>query len=173
MSSALPERAVLLSETGDLGRELGARTVMFHTAVAERLGLNATDHKALDLLSRAGAMTAGELAELTGLTTGAITGVIDRLEQGGYVRRAKDPLDRRKVVIEPVRDHERMRELDSIFAALSQQVADLAGRYSDAELAVIHDFLTRSSQVLQEQTAQLRREAPHGTTKARRLKAKG
>ena len=159
MSSTSAKRAALIEATGHLGRDLGARTVMFHSAVAERLGLNATDHKALDLLSRAGALTAGELADLTGLTTGAITGVVDRLEQAGYVRRARDPRDRRKVVIEPVYEHERMRALESIFASFNQQVAAMVERYSDEELALINDFLQRSAAVLHAEAVKLREEA--------------
>ncbi|WP_392435861.1 MarR family transcriptional regulator [Chlorogloeopsis fritschii PCC 9212] len=73
------------------GRELSAATVLFHTAIAERLGLNTTDHKCADILAQTGAITAGELAERTGLTTGAITGVVDRLEKAGFVRRERDP----------------------------------------------------------------------------------
>jgi DNA-binding transcriptional ArsR family regulator len=103
MSMEQSDRATLLAVVGrELGREVSARMVMFHQAIAERLGLNATDHKALDLLGRAGPITAGELAELTGLTTGAITGIIDRLEKAGFVRRENDPKDRRRVIIRPL-----------------------------------------------------------------------
>ena len=64
---------------------------MFHQAIADRLGLNVTDHKCIDLLLMKGPLTAGELAGMTGLTTGAITAVIDRLEKAGFVRREDDP----------------------------------------------------------------------------------
>ncbi|MFD9733590.1 MarR family winged helix-turn-helix transcriptional regulator [Umezawaea sp. NPDC059074] len=83
------------------GREMSALTVMFHSRVAEEMGLSATDEKCLDLAMRAeGALTAGRIAELSGLSTGAVTGVIDRLERAGYVRRVRDPHDRRKVLVE-------------------------------------------------------------------------
>ncbi|MEI0739782.1 MarR family transcriptional regulator [Paenibacillus sp. JTLBN-2024] len=72
-------------------RQNSARAVMLHQLISEKLGLNATDHKCLDFLNRTGPVTAGQLAELTGLTTGAVTNVIDRLEQAGYVVRDKDP----------------------------------------------------------------------------------
>ena len=82
-------------------REQSALTVMFHTKVAERMGLSATDEKCIDLAMRAeGPLTAGRLAELSGLSTGAVTGVIDRLERAGFVRRVRDPHDRRKVLVE-------------------------------------------------------------------------
>src|SRR5262245_58816371 len=83
-------------------RETSAQTVLFSQAVADHVGLNATDLEALDLLVRHGAMTAGRLAELTGLTTGAVTGLVDRLERRGYVRREAHPSDRRSVVVRPL-----------------------------------------------------------------------
>ena len=81
-------------------REMSTETIMFHQAVADALGLHITDHKGLDLIYRYGPMPAGRLAELTGLTTGAVTGIIDRLEKAGYVRRVNDPKDRRITIIE-------------------------------------------------------------------------
>ncbi|MGH2460296.1 MAG: MarR family winged helix-turn-helix transcriptional regulator, partial [Chloroflexota bacterium] len=80
------------NETGNLlGRELSTAVVLFHEAIAERLGMSATEWKCLDVLGRAGPITARELAEQTGLTTGAITGLVDRLERAGYVRRVPNP----------------------------------------------------------------------------------
>src|SRR2546426_10086939 len=79
---------------GRLARRHSTAVVLFHHAVAERLGLGPTDHKCLDLLRERGAITGSELAAITGLTTGAITGVVARLEQGGYVRRGVAPRPR-------------------------------------------------------------------------------
>src|SRR2546428_12497931 len=93
-----PTRAELLAAMNEAARRKSTATVLFHTAVAERLGLSATDHKYADLIARQGPMTAGELADRTGLTTGAITGVLDRLEPAGGVRRERDPHDRRRVM---------------------------------------------------------------------------
>ena len=76
--------------------------MLFHHAVAERLGLGPADHKCLDLLVERGSMTSSQLAAITGLTTGAITGVVNRLEAAGYVQRQPDPDDRRKQVLTPV-----------------------------------------------------------------------
>src|SRR6185436_997645 len=95
-------RAAAIQRIGELGREESARSVMFLQAVAGRLGLSATELKCLDLALRAGPgepLTAGRLAVLTGLTTGAVTGVVDRLEEGGFVRRERDPGDRRRVIV--------------------------------------------------------------------------
>ncbi|WJH36140.1 MarR family transcriptional regulator [Paenibacillus sp. CC-CFT747] len=95
-----PLRQELIGEL----RQNSARAVMFHQLISEQLGLNATDHKCLDFLNRTGPVTAGQLAQLTGLTTGAVTSVIDRLEKAGYVVRDKDPNDRRRVVVKTVSD---------------------------------------------------------------------
>ncbi len=77
-----------------LTRDLSTETILLHQAIADRLGLNPTDHKCLSLLLDAGEpITAGELAVRTGLTTGAITGIVDRLERARFVRRERDPND--------------------------------------------------------------------------------
>src|SRR6516162_7520928 len=82
-----------------LARRHSTAVVMFHHAVAERLGLGPTDHKCLDLLRDRGAMAGSDLAAITGLTSGAITGVVARLERAGYLRREQDPLDGRKQIL--------------------------------------------------------------------------
>ncbi|HWQ12014.1 MAG TPA: MarR family transcriptional regulator [Roseiflexaceae bacterium] len=159
MSSRMPDRAELVGEVHRLGRELSARTVLFHTAVAERLGLSVTDHKALDLLTLSGAMTAGELAEVTGLTTGAITGVVDRLEQAGYVRRVRDAADRRKVMIEPLDNPALKRPLEAVFDSFSARLDEIVADYDDVELAAITDFVRRMLALLHAETSRLREEA--------------
>ena len=149
------KRRQLLQELSrTLGRELSARTIMFHQAIAEHLGLNATDHKCLDLARRAEAMTAGELAELTGLTTGAITGVIDRLEHAGFVRRVRDANDRRRVLIEPVA--ERARDIAPLFDSLDAAWTALCARYSDRELALINTFMNDSIVMLRGEAQKVR-----------------
>src|SRR5262245_217454 len=97
----------------DCGREMGAAIPLLHHAIAEQLGLNPTDHKCLEQLCQRGSGTAGEMAEWTGLTTGAITGVIDRLAERGFVRRQPHPTDRRKIVVVPV--PERLPEIGALF----------------------------------------------------------
>ncbi len=155
LSSGLSKRTELLDALNQTERELSTATVMFHSALAERLGLNATDHKALDILFQTGAITAGELAELTALTTGAVTGVIDRLEQAGFVRREQDPNDRRRVIIRPILDVGE-REIAPLFESLGRAITELASRYSDQELAVILDFTRQATLILREEAARLR-----------------
>ncbi|WP_394828919.1 MarR family winged helix-turn-helix transcriptional regulator [Pendulispora albinea] len=154
-ADALARRAPRGSE--ELGRELSARTILFHQAVAERMGLSVTDHKCLDIAGRAsleGPLTAGKLAELTGLTTGAITGVLDRLEKGGFVRREKDPSDRRQVRIRilPDRDPEYME----VFLPFAKAWEELTSRYSPEEMARVEDFFRTSLELLRKETERVR-----------------
>jgi DNA-binding MarR family transcriptional regulator len=152
-----PARAELRNGLLLAGRKLSAATIMFHQAVADRLGLNITDHKCLDLILLNGPMSAGALAESTGLTTGAITAVLDRLERAGFVRRAADPTDRRKVVAEAL--PKRLEEARKLFEPFVVSLDELTGRYDDRELAAILDYMTNSATVLQHSTGRLRQEA--------------
>jgi len=103
-------------------------------------------------------MTAGRLAELTGLTTGAITGLVDRLESRGYARREPHPSDRRSIIVRPLIENAE-RDLAVSYAAMSKAMDELISRYSDEELAVIADFITRAAAVTAEQIAKVRAEA--------------
>ena len=109
----------------------------------EDVGLNPTDLGALCLLLLHGPAPAGRLAELTGLTTGAVTAVIDRLEKGGFVHRAVDPADRRKVIVTP--DAERVdRDVFPHFPSLQRaRVEAFYDDFSIAELSLITEFLSR------------------------------
>ena len=143
-----------------IGRELATKTVLFHHAQATRLGLGATDLKCLDLLRHTETpLTASSLAQLTGLTGGAITGVADRLEAAGFVERVRDPEDRRRWELRPRPD--RLREITASFAPLASAMAELCTGYSDAELAVITDFLTKLEAIIEGETEQLRALSTH------------
>jgi DNA-binding MarR family transcriptional regulator len=139
-------------------RALSTRTVLFHAAVAERMGLSQGDHKALDLIYEAeqknALMTAGQLAEATGLTTGAITGLVDRLEKAKLVHRTPDPQDRRKVVLAPT--HARDDELFALLSPIGKRAMNLSERYTDAELEIIMDYVARTIELTVEETQRLR-----------------
>jgi DNA-binding MarR family transcriptional regulator len=143
-----------------VGFRLSTATVLFHAAVAERLGLGPTDMKCYSILRQSGPLTAGELAERTSLTTGAITGVIDRLERANLIRRARDPHDRRRVVLELLHDPERERAIDALYAPMGRAIGELLDSLSEQERATIYDFLTRGTAILEAATRNLRAEAP-------------
>ena len=140
----------------DRFREMSTETVMFHQAVADELGLYITDHKCLDIIHRFGAMPAGRLGEMTGLTTGAITGMIDRLEKAGYVRRANDPKDRRKTIVEPVRNKKLERKIEMIFMPLHERMHRFLSSYSDIELTLLLDIMTKLIEQTREESKRLR-----------------
>lgn len=139
--------------SADLGWELSTAVVLFHEAIARRLGLSAVDHKALGLITRAGSLTAGELAQQTGLSPGAVTGLIDRLEDVGYVQRQRDPADRRRVAITPVPG--RRPDLSEIFADLTEAMNAVIDKYDDRQALAIHDYVVNTIAVLKEQTRRL------------------
>jgi DNA-binding MarR family transcriptional regulator len=130
----------------------GRHTVLFHQTVAERIRLNATDSRVLSYLGDAGSATAGELADLTGLTTGAVTRIIDRLETVGLLRREKDPHDRRKVIVVHLPESAAQRELERLMAPFGKAVGEQLARYSDAELELIAEFTESSTELLRSAT---------------------
>ncbi|MGH2557792.1 MAG: MarR family winged helix-turn-helix transcriptional regulator [Thermomicrobiales bacterium] len=148
-----PARAALLVELGDVLRLASGQGVMFSEAMAKRIGINPTDLECLGLLEQYGPLTAGRLAELTGLTTGAITGLVDRLERRGYVERERDPGDRRRVIVRLLPDH-LPRDL-AAYDDMNRGMNEVCARYSDDELRLIIDFMRRAFAVVQEATAKL------------------
>jgi DNA-binding MarR family transcriptional regulator len=140
--------------TGQLARRHSTATVLFHHAVAERLGLGPADHKCLDLLLDRGSMTGSQLAAITGLTTGAVTGVVARLERAGYVERRPDPADKRKQIISLV--PERVRDVQEVFAAATPTMAAVLDGFDAVELAAIATFLERVAEVNLQRAAAMR-----------------
>jgi DNA-binding MarR family transcriptional regulator len=137
-------------------RDMSTETIMFHQNVADALGLHITDHKCLDLIRQYGAMPAGRLAELTGLTTGAITGIIDRLEKAGYVRRANDPKDRRRTIVEPTQNKKWERKIEAIFIPFHERMRKLLSSYSESELDFLLDVSTKTVELTHEESKKLR-----------------
>ncbi len=143
-------RREILSEMGDESRHFSTAVVVMHQMIAERLGLSGGDHKYADVVLRKGPLTAGELAELTGLTTGAITGVVDRLEKAGFVRRERDPNDRRRVIIQAVRDPEREAEIGRQIHEVFEPVWRLTDNFTDEELELILRFMKGNRTAMEE-----------------------
>ena len=147
-------RAELLEQLETAGRASSVATVMFHTAVAAKQGLSASEEKALDLLERSGPLTAGELARQSGLAPASVTGLINRLEQKGFARRIQHPSDRRSILVEA--DLERMyARVAPLFAEWARSLQELYAGYSDEQLELILHFLTEVARRQREATARL------------------
>ena len=139
-----------------LHRDMATAVITFHEAVSRSLGMTAAERKTLGVLGEMGVATPGQLATATALTTGAITGIVDRLEKAGYARRAPNPNDRRSLLIYPLQQEKLATLLGPIFGSLSQAMADLAGRYTPAELDLIHRYLLETTEVLRTETRKLK-----------------
>jgi DNA-binding MarR family transcriptional regulator len=152
---------VALRDTSGLG-------VLFSHAMAERAGINSTDLECLDVILLRGPLTAGALAEATGLTTGAITGVIDRLERSGYARRERDAEDRRKVMVRALPAVE--EKLAPLSRPMERTTAAVLQSYGDDELALLLGFLRRAHEAALTAMAELRAmpEASSSKTRKRR-----
>lgn len=154
MSNQQRARADLLTALQTVGRRHSTSLILFHHAIAERMGLNPTDHKCLDLIIQRGPLTAGALADLVGLTTGTITAVLDRLERANFIRREADPHDRRKVLLVAV--HERFEEGALLFADFLTGLQQILARYTDEELTAILDFMEQSVLLYEAEARNLR-----------------
>jgi DNA-binding MarR family transcriptional regulator len=129
----------------EMARRFSTAIVLFHHGVAERAGLGASDHKCLEILRERGAMTGSELASATGLTTGAITGVVARLESRGFLTREPDPHDARKQILRPSLD--RIEELHADFAPFRKDIAALIESLDAHQRAGLAKFLEHGAAI--------------------------
>jgi DNA-binding MarR family transcriptional regulator len=154
-STWTPERAELAKAFAAAIRQTGSLMVLMTQAAADRIGINATDFNCLNILSFSGKLTAGELARATGLTTASITGVVDRLEQAGFVRRERDAQDRRRVVIH-LNAQRALGTIGPVFGPMLGAFQRLADQYTDDELQLIVEFYARLADVIRDHLTRLR-----------------
>jgi len=147
-----PGRLQLYAELGDEVRGNQRATDMVDELVCQLLGINRTDARCMDILEQHGRMSAGDLAEASRLTTGAITAVIDRLERAGLAQRVPDPADRRRVRVEPTEKAFKLAT-ELMVEPMRALYMPMAERYSDDDLRLILDF-TRRGRELQERHAE-------------------
>lgn len=126
------DRDELLAEMAQVSRDGASRALMLHQAVADRFGLGPSDIKCLDLAREEPDLTAGLLAEATGLSASAVTSVLDRLERAGFIERVRGTGDRRKVHVRSTGRHE--AALGAVFADMAAVFAKATARYSDEQL---------------------------------------
>jgi DNA-binding MarR family transcriptional regulator len=158
LQEAPDSRAELLDALEKGFRDASSAGILLHQVVADRLGLHITDHKCMAMLCEMGPLSAGKLAELTGLTTGAITGVLNRLERAGYARRIRNPNDRRNVNVEARNVARFGRKMQALLGPLGKRMRAMSGKYNAADLALIRDFIRESAAITREETMRLRPE---------------
>ena len=148
------------------GRDYSIGTVLFHQAVGQLLGINVTDMKCLDVMILRGSMTPTELAQHTGLSSGATTAMIDRLEKAGLIERYPHPNDRRATNLSLT--NAAMRKLPQLFQSLAHAMEVLAAGYSEVELAVLADFLDKAAVVWEKERQKIRSLPSHDRRRAAR-----
>jgi DNA-binding MarR family transcriptional regulator len=136
-------------------RRMGSMATLHNHAVADAIGIHQTDQECLDLLDWTGPLTAGEIGAHLGLTSGAVTGLIDRLEDAGWVRRERDPDDRRRVVVH-VRA-ERGADLWPLYQPLAEAVEAYRDRLATRDLRVVVEFLEFANETMADATRHARR----------------
>jgi DNA-binding MarR family transcriptional regulator len=166
---ATDQASSLVTKVISGAREFSIGTVMFHQAVGRFLGVNVTDMKCLDILVMKGSASPTELAEHTGLSSGATTAVIDRLEKAKLIERHPHPTDRRGTTL--VLTKVAMRRLPSLFASLAKAMQALVSSYSQEDLAVLADFFAKSGLLWRAEREKLER-GPGSRPQGRRRSAR-
>ena len=151
--NAGPGEGPSVAEIDMLHRDLSTAVILFQEAVSRQLGVSAAERKCLSVLWQMGVATPGQLLEATGLSSGAITGIVDRLERAGYAKREPNPKDRRSLLIRPLRQAELARKIGPAFEGLRGAMEQVIGGYAPAERALIERHLRATIAVLREQTA--------------------
>ena len=157
MSSRTAGRAELVDRLQSEMMQTVAAGMLFHQAVADRVGLSLSELKCLTLVASEPTATAGDIAQATGLTTGAVTRLVDRLVDRGWVERHADPHDRRRVLIRALPGRE--GDVAPLYAGMAHAWAEALSGYDDAQISLLLDLFTRMRSVAHEQAAQLRSSA--------------
>jgi DNA-binding MarR family transcriptional regulator len=146
-------RGQIAAALNDAIRVSQTLTDAFDEEVARALGVNRTDYRLIDILDREGPVTAGRLAEAAGLTTGALTTAVDRLERAGYAVRLRDQEDRRRVLVELA--PKARRTAGKFYEGMATGAAELFADYTDEQLELILEFLRRGIELSRQQLALL------------------
>jgi len=150
---AARRRRRLALAIGNSLRELNSQLSLLNYRVGAQLELRDVDLDCLDLIDRLGPLTPSELARMAGLHPATITGILDRLERGGWIARERDPADRRAVLVRIVR--ERLPDLLRLYAGMNRSMNEIYAGYDESELEVIADFLSRSAKAGRSATDEL------------------
>ncbi|WHY57002.1 MarR family winged helix-turn-helix transcriptional regulator [Peribacillus simplex] len=153
MSSDNGLNAALLESLTHRLQRYGMRSVLFQQNMAQKIGVSHTDLKSAEILNETGPITAGELSKITGLSTGSVTALINRLERSGYVKRERDQLDGRRVMIAPI--PERQEQIKSHYQSLSMATKELCSAYNEQELMLINKFIEDITKIMDKENDKL------------------
>jgi len=160
-----PDQHDHVVQVGIAVRKMGAQSVITSRTVADRFGLHMTDLEVLDLIFLRQQATAGELADATGLSSGSVTALIDRLAEAGYVERCADLSDRRRVIVR-IRP-EAIEPIKATYTSMQRQMFGLWATYSARDLQTITDFITRSTALAAECCKEISLNGPGSPAKRR------
>ncbi len=160
-SSSQEKHAEVLEELTRELRQFNGLGASFFRVAAARIGMAVTDIQVMDILDLTGSSTAGQLAEFTGLTTGAITRILDRLEEAGLVHREHDPTDGRKVIVRLAKGKDEMHKVRSILDSVGKAWGEVASCYDDEQIAFLLEFLKHGNALSRQELVRLQ-EVPSG-----------
>lgn len=146
----------LIDEFNQIIQRSGTLTVLHTNAVADKIGLSATEFESMDIISRNQPISAGKLAIECGLTTGAITGIVDRLERAGLVRRLHDPKDRRRVLLDPIDDFEKSKRICDLYGPMRDMFQVIAEECTPEQLEFLIDIHNKMIAMTEKSITQLR-----------------
>lgn len=144
-----------MREADALHRDLSFAVIAFHEALARRSGMSAVERKVFSLLAMEGSATPSHIAKESGLTTGAITGIVDRLERAGLAKREPNPNDRRSLIVKPLQVQKVHDAHLPAFQSLTKAMNDMRAHFSPDDLKKIHAYLSETIAVLRAETAKL------------------
>src|SRR5215212_10561903 len=148
------KREELLRELEAENRKSTVESLFLLQAITQWSGMNLTDLQCISILTSTGPITAGHLAEEMGLTTGSVTGVVDRMERAGYVRRERDPNDGRRVIVRPI--SEKLEQAAGSFGSQERVLEEFMSEYDERDLALFLDLTRKSNVMTREETARIR-----------------
>ncbi|MFJ5625000.1 MarR family winged helix-turn-helix transcriptional regulator [Peribacillus loiseleuriae] len=154
------QKSEMLENLSQSLHKYGMRTVLFQQNMAQKMGVVHTDLKTAEILNETGPITAGELSRITGLSSGSVTALIDRLEKTGYVMREKDEEDRRRVMITPIQ--KRQKQIKDHFVSLAEATKEACSTYNKEELAVILSFVEKVTKIMDDENEKLMVERDNG-----------
>ncbi|HEY5695536.1 MAG TPA: MarR family transcriptional regulator [Candidatus Saccharimonadales bacterium] len=152
----MKSRQELIEELNQSMQRSGTLTVLHTNAVAQKVGISATEFESMDLINHHQPMSAGHLAMRCGLTTGAITGIVDRLEQAGLVKRVRDPGDRRRVLLEPIKNRTRQQKICELYEPMSQAFSEITNELTTEQIRFLIDIHNKMNDRVEKIITELR-----------------